>query len=73
MELKYLRTINIKMKTTTILLMLTILGLVTGYGYYHFFGCTSNCTISSNPLNSTLYGGLIGVLLGLSFKKDKQK
>lgn len=73
MVLKYLLTTNKCMKTTTMLLILTFIGLLTGYGYYHFFGCTSNCSISSSPVNSTLYGGVIGVLLGLSFKKDNQK
>ena len=61
------------MKTTTFLILLTIAGLLVGYGYYHFFGCISNCTISSSPVNSTLYGGIMGVLLGLSLKKEKQQ
>jgi len=61
------------MKSTTILLTLSAIGLLLGYGYYYYFGCTSNCMITSSPVKSTLYGGLIGVLLGLSFKKEKQK
>ncbi len=44
-----------------------ILGLAAGYAYYHFVGCSSgSCSITSKPVNSTLYGGLMGGLL-LSF------
>jgi len=41
-----------------------IVGLLAGYAYYHFVGCNSGtCAITSNPLNSTLYGGVMGGLL----------
>jgi len=40
------------------------LGLIGGYAYYHFIGCASGtCAITSKPLNSTLYGGMMGGLL----------
>ena len=40
------------------------IGLIAGYAYYHFVGCASGtCAITSKPLNSTLYGGLMGGLL----------
>jgi phage shock protein E len=40
-----------------------ILGGIGGYAYYHFVGCASGtCMISSKPLNSTLYFGLMGGL-----------
>lgn len=49
-------------------------GLLAGYLYYYFVGCASGtCAITSNPLNSTLYGGLMGGLLFSSFKKDEKK
>ena len=36
-------------------------GAVGGYLYYHFVGCASGtCAITSNPLNSTLYGAMMG-------------
>lgn len=39
-------------------------GMIIGYGYYHFVGCNSgSCAITSRPLNSTLYGALMGGLL----------
>ena len=44
-----------------------LLGLAAGYAYYHFVGCSNgSCSITSKPLNSALYGGLMGGLL-LSF------
>jgi hypothetical protein len=44
---------------------LTIIGVfvgaLAGYLYYHFIGCNSGtCAITSKPLNSTLYGALMG-------------
>ena len=55
---------------------LTIIGIaigaVAGYLYFHFVGCNSGtCTITSRPVNSTLYGALLGGLLFSSFKKEK--
>ncbi len=41
-----------------------LIGLIAGYAYYYFVGCASGtCAITSKPLNSTLYGGLMGGLL----------
>jgi phage shock protein E len=40
------------------------LGAVAGYLYYHFVGCASgSCAITSSPVNSTLYGAVMGGLL----------
>ena len=51
-----------------------IVGAIGGYAYYHFVGCVSGtCAITSKPLNSTLYGALMGGLLFSSFKKEKQE
>lgn len=50
-----------------------VLGGVLGYLYWKFIGCASGtCAISSKPLNSTLYGMLMGGLLFSSFIKDKK-
>lgn len=54
-----------------------VVGLIAGYLYYQQIGCASGtCAITSNPLNSTLYGGLMGGLLfsmiGDFFKKKKR-
>ena len=57
---------------------LTIIGIVAGaiggYLYYHFIGCNSGtCAITSRPLNSTLYGALMGGLFLNIFKKENKK
>ena len=40
------------------------LGAIAGYLYYHYVGCLSGaCAITSNPLNSTIYGAVMGGLL----------
>lgn len=41
-----------------------IVGGIGGYLYWHEIGCTSGtCPITSKPLNSTLYGGVMGYLI----------
>jgi hypothetical protein len=52
-----------------------IVGAIAGYAYYHFVGCASGtCAITSKPLNSTLYGALMGGLLfNLFVKENKNK
>lgn len=57
---------------------LTIIGLIVGaiggYLYYHFIGCSSGtCAITSKPLNSTLYGAMMGGLSFSMFQKEKTK
>jgi hypothetical protein len=48
-----------------------IVGAIGGFAYYHFVGCSSGtCPITSKPLNSTLYGAMMGALLFSIFKKD---
>lgn len=49
-----------------------IAGAIGGYLYYHYIGCTSGtCSITSRPINSTLYGAMMGGLLLNIFHKDK--
>lgn len=50
-------------------------GAIAGYIYWQQVGCVSGtCMITSKPLNSTLYGALMGSLLfGLFKKKKKEK
>ena len=54
---------------------LSIIGITlcatAGFLYWNFVGCTSGtCMITSKPMNSTLYGGLMGYLLFNIFKKE---
>ncbi|NQT96420.1 MAG: hypothetical protein HQ562_01630 [Candidatus Marinimicrobia bacterium] len=47
-----------------------IVGAVLGYSYYYFIGCkTGTCAITGHPLNSTLYGAVMGLLLTFTSKK----
>ncbi len=47
-----------------------LVGALLGYVYYHFVGCASGtCAITSKPLNSSLYGALLGGLLFNLFQK----
>lgn len=49
------------------------LGAIAGYLYYHYIGCASgNCAITSKPMNSTLYGGLLGGLFFNLFVKEEK-
>ena len=58
------------MKRTWILTMVgVVLGAVAGWLYWHQWGCTNGCAITSSPVNSTLYGGFMGGLLFNSFTK----
>ncbi|WP_282111984.1 DUF6132 family protein [Maribacter stanieri] len=48
-----------------------VIGAITGYLYYAEIGCLSGtCAITSKPINSTLYGGLMGGLLVNIFIKS---
>lgn len=47
------------------------LGAAAGFLYWNFVGCASGtCMITSKPINSTLYGALMGYLLFSIFKKE---
>ena len=51
-----------------------LVGLIAGYAYYYYVGCASGtCNITSKPLNSTLYGGLMGGLMFNMFVKSPKK
>ncbi|NBR55480.1 MAG: hypothetical protein EBU05_00105 [Chitinophagia bacterium] len=40
------------------------LGAVAGFLYWKFVGCSSGtCMITSKPINSTLYGAVMGFLV----------
>lgn len=47
------------------------LGAIAGFAYWKFIGCASGaCMISSKPINSSLYGALMGYLIAGMFKKE---
>lgn len=49
-------------------------GALLGWFYWSQWGCTTGCGITSSPVNSSLYGALMGGLVMNLFKKeDKQE
>ena len=50
-----------------------VLGGILGYAYYHFIGCnTGTCAITSKPINSPVYGMVMGYLILSTFEKTKE-
>lgn len=50
-----------------------ILGGVGGYLYWYFIGCQSGtCPITASPLNSAIWGIIMGGLLFNIFQKEKK-
>ena len=48
-----------------------VIGAIAGYAYWKFIGCASGtCMITAKPLNSSLYGALMGYLLFSMFKQE---
>ena len=49
-----------------------VIGAVAGWCYWLFVGCASgSCLITSRPLNSTLYGAVMGALALSLFRNTK--
>lgn len=53
---------------------LAVAGGIAGFLYYRFIGCaTGTCAITSNPYVSSLYGGVLGLLIGSLFVPGKRE
>jgi len=51
-----------------------VVGAIGGYIYYAKIGCSNgSCAISSNPYISTLWGAVMGYLLGDMFNPKPKK
>jgi len=51
-----------------------LIGAAGGYIYWQQIGCSSgSCAITSNPINSTLYGAMMGVLTINAIIPQKKK
>lgn len=51
----------------------SILGAIAGYLYWKLIGCSSgSCAITSKPLNSTIYGAVMGALILSLFKREQK-
>jgi hypothetical protein len=60
-----------RLKMKRIMVLRLIIGILVGGGlgfaYYKFIGCSSGtCPLTSNPVISTIYGAVLGVLLATS-------
>lgn len=61
-------------KKHLIALIGVVVGALAGYFYWQQIGCSSGaCAITSSPINSTLYGAVMGGLLFSMFKKEKKQ
>ena len=69
-------TIKTKLLNKSIITRMSIgivFGGVVGFAYYYFIGCKSGtCAITSNPIVSTMYGVLLGVLWTFPSKKKEK-
>ena len=53
-----------------------IVGIITGYFYWHFYACTEGCAITSKWYGSMVFGGVFGNLIGgllLDLKTKKKE
>ncbi len=56
------------------MMILAVVGAIGGFLYYRLVGCASGaCPITSNPYISTVYGGVIGTLIGYIVIPGKKK
>ena len=64
-------SMKVSLKNWLIPLLFTVGGALVGLAYYYFVGCaTGSCAITSNPINSMVYMGLIGWLLSGVFSGE---
>lgn len=65
---------NNYLKKNILVIIGVAIGVLGGYLYWHFIGCdTGTCPITSKPLNSMAYGGLLGGLIFSMFSGKKSK
>jgi outer membrane lipoprotein SlyB len=58
------------MRNNKITILGVIIGGFLGYLYFNYVGCTNgSCIITSRPINSTIYGALMGGLIFNTFQK----
>ena len=52
----------------------TFIGALAGFLYWKYVGClTGTCSITSSPINSTIYFALFGAVLFGAFKKQSKQ
>lgn len=51
-----------------------LVGGLLGFAYYYFIGCnTGSCAITSKPINSSVYGMVMGYLMFSVFENKPKK
>ena len=67
----YLFNMKGLIKKYRIMILGVIVGILVGFLYWHFIGCSSGtCPLTSSPIKSTFFGAVIG---GLMFSPNKNK
>ena len=62
------------LKQNILMIIGILIGGIVGYVYWQQVGCHSGtCVITSKPINSILYGAIMGGLLLSIFKPEQQK
>ncbi len=62
------------MKKNLLIVIGVAAGAIGGYLYWQFIGCESgSCAITSKPVNSTVYGAVMGGLLFSIFQRKKEE
>ncbi len=52
------------LKNNILVIIGLVIGAIAGFLYYKQIGCASGtCTITSSPINSTVYGAIMGSLI----------
>lgn len=60
------------LKNNILVILGVMVGALAGFLYWKFIGCDSgSCAITSKPLNSTVYGSVMGGLVFSMLKKEK--
>lgn len=58
-------------KKYRIMILGVVVGVISGYLYWYFIGCSSGvCPITSSPIKSSFFGAVLG---GLMFSPNKNK
>ena len=62
------------LKSNSLFILGVIIGGIAGFLYWNFIGCnTGTCAITSKPLNSSIYGSVMGGLVFSLIKKTDKK
>jgi len=60
-------------KSNLLIITGAIAGSIAGFLYWKYVGCeTGTCVITSKPVNSSLYGAMMGGLLFSIFKPNQK-